>query len=173
MTGNKPLYYWDTCIILAWLKNEARPPGEMDGLLESLARFKRRECSIATSVLTLTELTDAKMPAGTEALLEEVMQRPNFSRIAVDIRIANLARDLRNYYLAREVQYNGHTIMVPDAIHLATAILYRASEFHTFDRHNNGKHKSLGLIPLSGNVAGHNLTICSPVPTPQMGLLPE
>jgi hypothetical protein len=41
----------------------------------------------------------------------------------------------------------------PDAIHLATAILYRADEFHTFDDQ---------LIGLSGNVGGHRLIVCKP-----------
>ncbi len=104
MSGSRPLYYWDTCIFIAWLKDEPRPPGEMDGIRDHLARFKRRECALATSVLTLAELTETKLPAGTESLLEEVMQRPNFTRIAVDIRIANLARELRNYYLALTIR---------------------------------------------------------------------
>ena len=27
MTGGSPLYYWDTCLFLAWLKDE--PTGEL------------------------------------------------------------------------------------------------------------------------------------------------
>jgi hypothetical protein len=43
---------------------------------------------------------------------------------------------------------------------LATAILYRVTEFHTFD--NDGDAKHLGLLPLSGNVGGNRLLICKP-----------
>ena len=49
----------------------------------------------------------------------------------------------------------------PDAIHRATAILYRVTEFHTFD--HDGNAKLLGSLPLSGNVGGYRLTICKPV----------
>ncbi len=162
MAGSNPVYYWDTCVFLAWLKNEkGRKPGDMTGVFDCLNRFKRREISLMTSVLTLTEITVAKIPAGTETLLETAMQRPNFSKISVDLKIARLGRDLRNYYLGKQ-EYGGKTLSVPDAIHLASAILYRASEFHTFDEKVGTRDKTLGLLPLSGNVGGHNLTICKP-----------
>lgn len=48
----------------------------------------------------------------------------------------------------------GSKLKTPDAIHLVTAILHRADEFHTFDE---------TLTALSGNVAGHRLTICKPI----------
>lgn len=174
MAGNNPAYYWDTCIFLAWLKNETtRKPGEMDAIQDCLEKFKRRELSLMTSVMTITEITVAKIPAGMESLLDEVMQRSNFTRLAVDIRVAKLARDLRNYYLSHDDQYGGKTVTVPDALHLATAILYRSTEFHTFDENDSPKYNSLGLLPLSGNVAGHNLIICKPPIPSQMNLLTQ
>jgi hypothetical protein len=39
------------------------------------------------------------------------------------------------------------------SFHLATAIVYRVDEFHTFD--SGGSGKSLGLLSVSGNVGGH------------------
>jgi transposase-like protein len=54
----------------------------------------------------------------------------------------------------------GHRLREAMRIHLATGILYRVDEFHTFDE--MGSSKSLGLIPLSGNVGGHRLKICKP-----------
>jgi hypothetical protein len=68
--------------------------------------------------------------------------------------------DIRDHYTVRAAEFGGKTLSVPDAIHLATAVLYRVDEFHTFDM--EGRSKSLGLIPLSGNVAGHRLIICKP-----------
>ena len=53
------------------------------------------------------------------------------------------------------------SIRVPDAIHLASAILYEATEFHTFDGVRSGVNKG-GLLTLDGNVAGHRLRICAP-----------
>lgn len=172
MAGSNPSYYWDTCVFLVWLKNEsARATGDMQGVVDCLNKFNKREISLMTSVLTLTEITIAKkLPAGTDTLLEKAMQRPNFSKLAVDLKVARLAKDMRNYYLARP-EFKDKTLSVPDAIHLATAVLNRATEFHTFDQKDGNRDKTLGLIPLSGNVAGHNLIIRKP-PEVDSGNLP-
>jgi hypothetical protein len=77
--------------------------------------------------------------------------------VSVDIRVASIAHDLRNHY----AQKGGKTLSTTDAIHLATAVLYRADEFHTFDE--GGSNRSLGLIPLCGDVGGHKLRVCKPV----------
>lgn len=161
MPGNAPpVYYWDTCCFLAWLKNEQRPAGDMDGLSACVERFNRGQLKLMTSVLTYVEVTTAKIPAGVEVLFEDAMQRPNATKVGVDIKVAKLARDIRNHYL--NTRNDGFTVSVPDSIHLATAILYRASEFQTFDNRDDKRYKCLGLLPLNGDVAGHNLTICKP-----------
>lgn len=163
MAGNSPIYYWDTCLFLAWLKDEERRAGEMDGVRELIERARRRDVRLITSVLTTVEVLAAKMPAGMDTLFQNLMRRVN--RQAMDIRVAQIAHDLRNHYVAQ----GGKTLSTPDAIHLATAILYRADEFHTFD--TEGSSRSLGLIPLSGNVGGHRLTICKPeAKNPQLDL---
>jgi predicted nucleic acid-binding protein len=159
MAGNEPSYYWDTCLFLAWIKDEERPTGEMDGVRECIGRFKRREVKIVTSVLTSVEALSSKLPVGMEALFNGLMKR--VFRLGVDSKVSSLAHDLRNHYAARASEFGGKTLSTPDAIHLATAVLYRVTEFHTFDR--DGSAKSLGLLPLSGNVGGHRLTICKPV----------
>lgn len=111
-----------------------------------------------TSVLTTTEVLQSKLPAGMETLFLGIMKRINSK--GVDSKIARLAHDLRDWYAQRSDQYEGKTLSTPDALHLATAIMYRADEFHTFDG-KNGRN-SLGLLPLSGNVGGHGLKICKP-----------
>jgi predicted nucleic acid-binding protein len=159
MAGAEKKYYWDTCIFLAWIKDEQRPSGEMDGVREVVARAKRREVIIMTSVLTLTEALQSKLPVGMDRLFFDLLKRTQ--RVGVDIKVAQLAHDIRDYYMVRKDQFDGKVLQTPDAIHLATAILYRADEFHTFD---DGKKdsKSLGLISLSGNVGGNKLVICKP-----------
>ncbi len=52
MAGTEPIYYWDSCLFLAWIKDEERPSGEMDGVREVIERVKRRDAKIITSVLT-------------------------------------------------------------------------------------------------------------------------
>jgi len=56
-----------------------------------------------------------------------------------------------------------HKIKTPDAIHLATAILYDVDEMQTMDGwHEDGKRD--GLLALSGNVAEYKLLITQPYP---------
>ena len=158
MPGAEPLYYWDTCLFLAWIKDEERPSGEMEGVREFIARQKRREVKLVTSVITSVEVLSSKLPAGVRELFLGLMKRIN--KVGVDSKVASMAHDLRDYYQSRTTEYGGKTLSTPDAIHLSTAILYRAEEFHTFD--HRGSSKYLGLIPLSGNVGGHKLTITKP-----------
>lgn len=145
MPGN-PLFYWDSCLFLAWLKDEDRKQGEMDGVRDIIQRMKRRDAKIMTSVLTTVEVLSTKIPAGMDTLFRDLIKRLN--RQSMDIRVATIAHDLRNHYVIA-----GRSLKSPDAIHLATAILYRADEFHTFDDQ---------LLSLSGNVGGHKLIVCKP-----------
>lgn len=158
MAGASPTYYWDTCLFLAWIKDEQRSTGEMDGVREIIERSRRREVKPITSVLTSVEVLQCRLPAGMETLFAGLMKRIN--RLGIDTKVAAVAHDIRNHYMARSGEFGGKTLSTPDAIHLATAVLYRADEFHTFDNDGNAKH--LGLIPLSGNVGGNRLTICRP-----------
>lgn len=167
MPGDSPLYYWDTCLFLAWLKDEERRTGDMDGVRELVERSRRREVRIMTSVLTSVEVLASKIPVGFDTLFVNFLKRIN--RVSVDIKVAAVAHDLRDFYSTRQAEFGNKTLSTPDAIYLATAILYRADEFHTFDEHGSGKN--LGLIPLSGNAAGNRLTICKPVALrPQLDL---
>ena len=120
-----------------------------------------------TSALTSVEVLASKIPTGFDTLFSDLLKRIN--RVSMDIKVAAIAHDLRNYYSTRQAELGNKTLSTPDAIHLATAILYRADEFHTFDEH--GSNKNLGLIPLSGNVAGNGIIICKPVALrPQLDL---
>lgn len=167
MAGVEPIYYWDTCLFLAWIKDEERPSGEMDGVREIVERAKRREVKIITSVLTIVEVLNGKIPVGMESLISGLMRRTN--RLGMDIKVAQVAHDLRDYYSNKRDEFGGKILSTPDAIHLATAIIHRATEFHTFDQDGDAKH--LGLIPLSGNVGGNRLTICKPqAKNPQLDL---
>ena len=89
MAGAETKYYWDTCIFLAWIKDEQRPSGEIDGVREVVARAKRREVIIMTSVLTLTEALQSKLPVGMDRLFADLLKRTE--RIGMDIKVARLA----------------------------------------------------------------------------------
>jgi predicted nucleic acid-binding protein len=152
---NPPLFYWDSCLFLAWLKDEERKIGEMDGVRDIIQRMKRRDVRVMTSVLTMVEVLAAKIPVGVDSLFKDLLKR--VSRQGMDIRVAALAHDLRNHYAVL-----GKSLKTSDAIHLATAIMYRADEFHTFDDQ---------LLSFSGNVGGHKIITCKPeTKAPQLDL---
>lgn len=148
------LIYWDACIFIAWLKDEKRPHNEMDGILECVTRVEKNEVRLMTSVTTRTEVFEADLTAAVKAMYTRLLQRRNVQQVDADLRVTNLARELREYYNSGK-----RKLTQPDAIHLATAIHYRADAFYTFDNGNKG---DLGLLELDGNVAGRPLHICKP-----------
>lgn len=169
MSGNKKIIYWDSCIFMSWLKDEKRSdPQDMAGVRDVVERMKRREVTIVTSTITQAEVGACNVGQLVLPLFDDLMKRKNIQRISVDIKIASMARALRDYYrneapLPNTPQGEGkRTLSPPDAIHLATAILNKVDVFHTFDKLGDSKTKTLGLIPLSRNVAGHNLIIEKP-----------
>lgn len=168
MPGKTDLYSWDSCLILAWLNDEDRPPGEMEGVREYLRLVERGEIRLIVSALLFTEVRRAKVSSDNMEALQRVMRRRNVSVVAANRRIAMLAGELRSFYEERSDEYNHKTLSTPDSIHLATAIIYEAKAFHTFDRKNSSG--TLGLLPLSGNVAGYPLCIEKPKPGPQGSL---
>lgn len=169
MTGTKEIYYWDTCMFSAWLADEQRKSGEMDGVREVVARIKKRDASLVTSSIMMAETLPSKLPAGVYNLLEGFLRRTNIQVQAVSIKIARLSGDLRDYYSQNPVDGRSK-LGTPDAIHLATAIISGATEFHTFDSGEKDK-KFIGLLQLDGNVGGHRLKICKPAAKqPQLDL---
>ena len=138
---NPPLYYWDTCLFLAWLKDEERNTGEMDGIRDIIQRMKRRDAKVMTSVLTTVEVLAAKIPVGIDSPFKDLLKRIN--RVSMDVRVATLAHDLRNHYALL-----GRSIKAPDAIHLATP-LFDVIGQRTFVVSETPK--AANLVKLSGN----------------------
>jgi hypothetical protein len=71
------------------------------------------------------------------------------------------ASEIRAYHKASTKKNALKNIRTPDAIHLASAIHYDATEFHTFDGARQGQNPG-GLLSLDGNVGGHRLKISTP-----------
>ena len=158
MPSNSKLFYWDACIFLAWLKNEKRPAGEMDGLTDLVDEVQKKNFHVITSVISITEILPERTGNDVAANFKKLFQRTNFRMIAVDERIATKASEIRDFYLKKAKIDKVESISLPDAIHLATAITFNVSIFHTFD----GSHKKLGLLDLNGDVAGYPLVIKKP-----------
>jgi predicted nucleic acid-binding protein len=170
MRSGKPILYWDTSVLLAWIKNESRPNREMDGVNDIAEAIHKNHYILLTSVMTDTEVLESTLTDEAKAKFQGLFKRKNCQMASTDHRISRLSSEIRNFYQLQRKVDGLPPLSSPDAIHLATAIHYEAKEFHTFDERDQPK-KRRALIPLSGNVAGHNLIICKP-PVPPMVQMP-
>ena len=89
MRRGKPIYYWDANIFLAWLKNERRKPGEMDGLAEVVAVISRQEAIVMTSVMTRAEVLESSLPPHAQNQFGKIFDRPNVVSVDVTAPISN------------------------------------------------------------------------------------
>jgi hypothetical protein len=157
MIAGKRAYYWDACVFIAWLQDEHRKVGEMDGVADVVRAVDNGEAILMSSVMILPEVLACRLSDAAIKMWEAVLRRRHIALINADQRVAQLAHEIRNFH-----QTEGVKVSTPDSMHLATAILYQADEFHTFDGSGATPRKSK-LIPLSGHVAGvYPLKICVP-----------
>jgi predicted nucleic acid-binding protein len=120
--------YWDTCVFLAWLKNEKRAAGEMDGVNAIAGQINKGEVSLITSTLTRAEVFQGRLAKAQRDRFRKFLRRSNVYTLALDNGIADLVAELREFYAGTDFE-----LLTPDAIHLATGIFYRADDFQTFD----------------------------------------
>ena len=52
MPTGKPIIYWDSCVFLAWIKDENRPNDEMDGVYDVAQKIQNDQCVLLTSSIT-------------------------------------------------------------------------------------------------------------------------
>lgn len=154
--------YWDTCVVLSWIKNEQRNPGHMAGVEEAVREITKGEIGLITSVLTRAEIWDTKLNGTERNRLDRLFRRTNIAYVPFDFAIAKLTSELREFYHDSDFE-----LLVPDAIHLATAIHHDVVEFQTFDgvssRPPKDPRKSrTGLLNLGGSVANKKLKISLP-----------
>lgn len=161
MTG-KLHFYWDSAPLITWITDEQRSAEEIAGLEEVVELVERGKAVLFTSAIWRVEVLDSSLTDKQVRTLKKLFEGRHITDVAADGRVFDMAHEIRNYYqIKRNTAPNQPKISTPDSIHLATAILYEATEFHTFDgaSQNGGRGK---LIGLNGNVAGHKLKICAP-----------
>lgn len=167
MAGKRKRYYWCSCAFILWL-DEKGERVDIDGLAEVVSEVETGKADLFTSAMTRIEVLKGKMTAEQRDLFTKLFKRRNVVQVDMTTRVLDLSEKIRNW---------NPKISSPDAVHLATAILYNADEFHTTD--GGGKRKRAGdLLPLNGNVAGYPLKICKPQGTQYnllrgVGPLPE
>jgi predicted nucleic acid-binding protein len=156
-TGRKT-YYWDSSSFIAWLNGgKGHSKDVIDGLDAIAKEINENRAILCTSVITETEVLQGKLSPEQITKFQNLFKRRNVISIGVDSKIARLASEIRNYYSTKKVR-----ISTPDSIHLATAIIYGADEFHTLDGDGERQRPS-DLLRLNGDVAGHSLHIRIPI----------
>lgn len=141
----KDLICWDSSVLISWIRGD-ESPDRIQAVRAVVESVENGGYKLAVSTLLYVEVLESTMPGHAIEQFKKFMQnRQLVEIIAVDIRVAEKAQAIRNKSQKK--------IHVPDAIHIATAIVSRAKLFHTFD---------YGLLQLSGNdeVDGLIITPC-------------
>ncbi len=152
---NNPIFYWDACIFITYLKGEQIINGALEGIEEIEKKVNKKEASIVTSVITFSEILQSKITPEKFDKFIQLFGRNNYTPYNVDEDIAKLAGEIRDYY-----NTTSNKLTTPDAIHIATAIHLNVDTLHTFDGCGNNP----GLIQFNGTIAGkYSLKIETPV----------
>jgi predicted nucleic acid-binding protein len=159
------VYYWDACIYLAWIKEEPAYRVYLPTIGQIAAENFQLKNIIITSVLTFTEDTYATLTPEQIEKFNKSFRPESHIPYDVDRAIADKARIFRERFMGQ-----AKSLATPDAIHLATAVIGGANEFHTFDEGQKDK-KHTGLITISGDARIERLKICKPA-LPQATLNP-
>jgi predicted nucleic acid-binding protein len=138
-TTGIPIYYFDSCLLLAIINEEVGRFETVEAILEDA---EKKECQVYTSQMSVAEVAFGDQEKKGKALSDaaqrkiEKLWHPSGPIQLVDVHsiIAVQSREL-----IRQAMKDGWTngedwsIKPPDAIHLATAKLVSAKHFFTYD----------------------------------------
>lgn len=156
--ADKPKYYWDACMFYEVLGNEQVDSRKRAKIDEILAANEKEENLIVTSVISHLEVLPDKLEGKGVTDANDYLSlfdAVHFAELEISANILLRAREVRNHYY-KPPDSNGHggkMMDLGDAIHLATASIFSATEFHTRDRDSKGSK-----IPLVGLYAAYNET---------------
>lgn len=151
MTGKTDETYWDSSIFFAWLKGEQHKVGELDEIQRQVRAFDGGNLDIYTSSITMIEICDAKLDPSQRASFDGMTRRSNFVWIEPTHQICALASQLRAEFA--ELKPDGtfkKVWMVPDAIHLASAVSMGLKSLITLD--SEGNKKTLAMTAKSQDI---------------------
>jgi len=161
-TGNKFKIYWDTAVFIAWLMNERHWPSDvLVGIQDVVYEVETYATVLFTSSLTRTEFFTGSLTTEQKTKYALLMRRSNVQEITAHQKITTRASQIREHYNKLKPP---RKIKTPDAIHIATAIAYRADEFQTLDGLEDSGRKSTKLLALNGDAAVSGLRIVYPYP---------
>lgn len=159
MKVGKTVVYWDTAVWLAWLLGERQwPETVIAGIEDVILNLENGKLQLLTSSITRSEVFQGRLTTDQKNLWASMMRRSDVLAVAADDRVNDRSSAIREYHQSRAVK-----ILTPDAIHLATAVLYKADEFQTMDGlDKSGKAKR--ILGLNGDVGGYPLFVTHPYP---------
>lgn len=168
--ANKPTYYWDACIFYEWLGKEPVDAAKKDAIQDILDANEKQENLIITSVASHLEVLPRKLGEKGAADEEDYLalfDAVHFHEIEISTNIILRAREIRDFYYSPLSGESGYKMMdLGDCIHLATASIHAADEFHTRDCDKKGnKVPLLKLYEITGNprlCGKYDLKIISP-----------
>ena len=151
MTEAVPLFYWDACILIEYVKRENVAPQKRHALQRLLLSNKNRANAICTSSISHLECLPKKLTqddASREAEYMSMFGTRHFYEVPINAPVILLAREIRDYYFRegdQKTSIHYRMMSLGDSIHLATAIIEGATAFHTRDGNKKG-----GNVPLLG-----------------------
>jgi predicted nucleic acid-binding protein len=156
--------YWDNTCWLAWLNGEGTetwPASVVQGIKDVVVEVEANRAVLFTSAVTRGEIFEGKLTREQKEMYAGLMRRKNVVEVNADAKVFTEASRIREYHANQQQK---RRIQLPDATHLATAIIYRADEFQTMDGLCKGGESKRKLMALSGDVGGHHLKIVQPYP---------
>lgn len=143
--------YWDACVFISYIKKEERSNKfESYGVQDLAGRILNGELLLMTSSLTYAEVLIGADDDGARNKFADLFSKSNvMPPIPTDDKIWMLTNQLRNYY--RKLGDDYPTLSLPDAVHIATALIYKAEILYTFDE-KCIKNKRRGITSLNGNI---------------------
>lgn len=146
----KDLICWDSSVI-SWIRGD-ESQDRIQAMRTVVGSVENGSYKLAVSTLLYVEVLERTTSADAIERFKRFMQNLQMIEIiAVDVRVAEKAQSIRNNSQKK--------IHVPDAVHIATAIVSGAKLFHTFDD---------SLLQLSRNDEVDGLTI-TPCDVPGTG----
>jgi predicted nucleic acid-binding protein len=140
-----PRCYWDSTCFIAWLKPE---PDRRAKCQEVIRAAEKGELQIVTSAISLIEVV--KLDKGPLQITQDKERKISDFFKHRYIVVVQVTRTLTE--LARTLIWN-QGLRPKDAVHAATAISERLTDFHTFDR---------DFLKLDGKVGNPLLVIKEP-----------
>lgn len=158
MSGKEAIY-WDSCIFIAYFKQEIREdPNDLAGIEELMHLFEMKQCFLATSVVTISEVLQYKTGNETHKKFRDFLNRQDIVLIEITRQIADIAQHIREKYRNTD----DSTLSTPDCLQLASAIRYKCSPFYTFDGCTGKKNSILKIREQM--LQDYNIEILRPSP---------